>query len=184
MGKQENRTVVLVAFYNEKALGVRYLEAALVRAGYRVSTVFFKRFNSRRPSPVTLGELELLCGAVRRERPLFVGLSVMSSMYLESVCKVMEALERAEVGPLVCGGAFASLKPDYFLCRQAGYVIRLDGEEPIVALARALERGSPRSRSPASAGGRRTDRSAAIRWRWPGSVWGTCCPRWSAAAPA
>lgn len=142
MGKQENRTVVLVAFYNEKALGVRYLEAALVRAGYRVSTVFFKRFNSRRPSPVTLGELELLCGAVRRERPLFVGLSVMSSMYLESVCKVMEAL------------------------------------------ARALERGSPRSRSPASAGGRRTDRSAAIRWRWPGSVWGTCCPRWSAAAPA
>ena len=46
-------TVVLVAFYNKKALGVRYLQAALEGAGYRVRTVFYKDFNSVRPSPTT-----------------------------------------------------------------------------------------------------------------------------------
>ena len=52
-------TVVLVAFYNKKALGVRYLQAALERAGYAVRTVFYKDFNSVRPSPTTQKELEL-----------------------------------------------------------------------------------------------------------------------------
>ena len=46
-------TVVLVAFYNKKALGVRYLQAALERAGYAVRTVFYKDLNSVRPSPIT-----------------------------------------------------------------------------------------------------------------------------------
>ena len=41
MAQGEKGTVVLVAFYNVKALGVRYLESALTRAGYRVATVFF-----------------------------------------------------------------------------------------------------------------------------------------------
>ena len=34
--------VVLVAFYNKKALGVRYLETALEGAGYVVHTIFYK----------------------------------------------------------------------------------------------------------------------------------------------
>lgn len=32
--------VMLLAFYNTKALGVRYLEGALERAGYQVQVVF------------------------------------------------------------------------------------------------------------------------------------------------
>lgn len=43
------RKVMLVAFYNKKALGVRYLETALVQGGYDVRTVFFKDFNSVTP---------------------------------------------------------------------------------------------------------------------------------------
>ena len=34
--------VMLLAFYNTKALGVRYLEGALERAGYQVQVVFYK----------------------------------------------------------------------------------------------------------------------------------------------
>lgn len=143
MDRQENRSVVLVAFYNEKALGVRYLESALTQAGYQVTTIFFKRFNSRNPSPATRRELELLCQTVRQAEPLFVGLSVMSSMYLDSVNQVMGALAEEKLGPIVCGGAFASLEPAYFLRRQARYVIRLDGERPIVALAEALRLKTP-----------------------------------------
>lgn len=141
MAQGEKGTVVLVAFYNVKALGVRYLESALTRAGYRVATVFFKRFNSRAPSPATAEELELLCRRVRREKPMLIGLSVMSSMYLDSVCAVLDALGEKDLGPVACGGAYASLEPEYFLRRGVPYVIRLDGEGPVVQLADALREG-------------------------------------------
>lgn len=138
----ENRQVILLAFYNTKALGVRYLERALERAGYQVQLIFYKEFNSRAPAPTSQKELDLLCQEIRRKRPLFIGLSVMSSMYLETVDRVMEAL-RARCGeiPLVCGGAFASLFPSYFLKQGAEYVIRGDGEIPLVRLADRLRVG-------------------------------------------
>lgn len=74
-------TVMLVAFYNKKALGVRYLETALKRAGYRVVTVFYKDFNSIRPKKTTEQELALLREQIEKENPILIGLSVMSSMY-------------------------------------------------------------------------------------------------------
>ena len=46
------KTVILIAFYNKKALGVRYLQTALENAGYRTIIVFFKDFNSKHPQPV------------------------------------------------------------------------------------------------------------------------------------
>lgn len=49
----QRETVVLVAFYNGKALGVRHLEGALTQAGWRMVTVFFKQFNSQAPAPAT-----------------------------------------------------------------------------------------------------------------------------------
>ena len=56
----DKKTVVLIAFYNTKALGVRYLETALHKAGYAVKTIFFKGFNSQNPKVATEKEIELL----------------------------------------------------------------------------------------------------------------------------
>lgn len=136
----EQKTVVLVAFYNVKALGVRYLETALRQVGWKVATVYFKRFNSRAPSPATAEELALLTGLVAREKPVFVGLSVMSSMYLETVEQVARALKGAGE-TVVCGGAYASLEPKRLLTMGSDYVLRLDGEKSIVALAETLKKG-------------------------------------------
>ena len=86
----ERRQVILVAFYNKKALGVRYLEAALERAGYLVTTIFYKDFNSVHPQPSTRREMELFLQVVREKQPLLVGLSVMSSMYLDTVYQLMD----------------------------------------------------------------------------------------------
>ena len=69
---------------------------------------------------------------------MLIGLSVMSSMYLDSVCAVLDALGEKDLGPVACGGAYASLEPEYFLRRGVPYVIRLDGEGPVVQLADAL----------------------------------------------
>ena len=136
----DKKTVVLIAFYNTKALGVRYLETALLGAGYAVKTIFFKGFNSQNPKVATEKEIELCAEEIRRADPLFVGLSVMSSMYLESVellCKKLGTLGY----PLVFGGAFASMFPKRFLDLGGSYVIRADGEIPMVKLANAMTAG-------------------------------------------
>ena len=134
--------VVLVAFYNTKALGVRYLETALKKAGYRVVTVFYKTFNSIHPSKTTQAELALLVDKIRSAQPVMVGLSVMSSMYLDTVELVIDAINSEFDLPIVHGGAFASMFPERFLRREGrDFVIRTDGEHAICALADAVRTG-------------------------------------------
>ena len=142
-----NKNIVLIAFYNTKALGVRYLETAMKKAGYSVKTIFFKGFNSQNPKVATEKEIELCAAEIVRANPLFVGLSVMSSMYLESVEKLTEKLKTLGI-PLVFGGAFAAMFPDRFLNMGGEYVIRGDGEIPMVKLANAMLDGSDVSENP------------------------------------
>ena len=133
--------VALVAFYNKKALGVRYLSAALRRDGYEPSVVFFKDFNSVRPAMAEAADLDLLVAELRRIRPLFIGLSVMSSMYLESVYAVLARLREERLAPIVCGGAYATMFPERLIERGADYVLRSDGEINMLRLADALRSG-------------------------------------------
>ena len=134
--------VVLVAFYNKKALGVRYLETALEQAGYVVHTIFYKDFNSVHPTPTTPAELELLRQEVEQAHPVLVGLSVMSSMYLDTVYRVMDALAPLHI-PLACGGAYATMFPQPLLEHGARFVIRSDGEIALFRLVHALVSGGP-----------------------------------------
>lgn len=135
------KTVVLVAFYNIKALGARYLEAALKKAGYHVVTVFYKDFNSINPRPTTQTELNFLKEIIEKEKPVMVGLSVMSSMYLETADKVIETVKSTNI-PIVCGGAYATMFPDRFLDKGVDFVIRADGEISICQLADALSKNT------------------------------------------
>lgn len=140
--------VLLVAFYNQKALGVRYLESALTREGHSVRVVYYKDFNSLHPKPTTKAELDLLCREVERWKPDLMGLSVMSSMYLDTVNAVLEALQGRFSIPIVCGGAFATMFPAYFLDRGVDLVLRGDGEIPLCRLAEAVVNGLPYERVP------------------------------------
>ncbi len=137
----QTETVSLVAFYNAKALGVRYLESALQRAGYHVNTIFFKSFHSVCPTPCTERELDLLCEELKKHRPVMIGLSVMSSMYLDTVRAVMTRLQKEQIATVVCGGAFASMYPQKLLEYGASYVIRSDGERAVCRLAQAISKG-------------------------------------------
>ena len=134
--------IMLVAFYNKKALGVRYLEGALLRNGHAVRTVYYKDFNSLHPRQTTRAELELLKNEVADYAPDMIGLSVMSSMYLDTVNAVVEMLRSSFPTPIVCGGAFATMFPGYFLDRGVPFVIRSDGEAAICRLADAVANGT------------------------------------------
>ena len=137
---EQKKTVVLIAFYNVKALGVRYLETALEKGGYRVKVIFFKGFNSQDPEVCTAREVELCVEEVAKENPVYVGLSVMSSMYLESVELLCDGLRKTGI-PMIFGGAFASMFPDRMLNLGGTYVVRADGEIPMVKLANAIAAG-------------------------------------------
>lgn len=137
---EQKKTVVLIAFYNVKALGVRYLETALEKGGYRVKVIFFKGFNSQDPEVCTAREVELCVEEVAKENPVYVGLSVMSSMYLESVELLCDGLRKTGI-PMIFGGAYASMFPDRMLDLGGTYVVRADGEIPMVKLANAIAAG-------------------------------------------
>jgi anaerobic magnesium-protoporphyrin IX monomethyl ester cyclase len=140
----EKDPVLLIAFYNKKALGVRYLERSLIKSGFRVYVLFMKNFNSRRPEPVRQDELQLLKELVERLRPGLIGLSVMSSLYLDAVETVNTFLKKEFRVPVVWGGVYASMFPEQCL-EHADFVLRGECEEAIVELADALLGGKDHS---------------------------------------
>lgn len=132
-----DRPVLLIGFYNKKALGVRYLEQALTAAGYDTVLVFFKDFNSVKPQPATEKELDLLKELILKVNPGIIGLSVMASLYLETVYKVNDMITSNFKIPLVWGGVFPTLFPEKCL-KYADYVIRGEGEQAICELVHAV----------------------------------------------
>ncbi len=133
----EKKSILLIAFYNKKALGVRYLEKSLVRAGHKVFILFLKHFNSKRPDPVNSKELLLIKDLVKKLEPGLIGLSVMSSLYMESVITVNSFLRKHFDIPIVWGGVYASMFPEKSLT-YADFVLRGECEEAVVELADAV----------------------------------------------
>lgn len=134
--------VLLISFYNQKALGIRYLENALKNAGFSVNLVFFKGFNSENPEKCTQAELDLLRDFIKTTKPEMIGLSVMTSLYLETVYAVNDMLRENFDIPILWGGVYPTLFPEKSL-EHADYVIRGEGEETIVELAGAVLSKTP-----------------------------------------
>lgn len=136
MGKD----VLLIGFYNEKALGVRYLANALNAGGYNAHTLYFKEFNSVNPSKASEKELDLLEDLIDKVKPSYIGLSVMSSLYLESVYLVNNRIREKFNIPIIWGGVYATLFPEETL-KHGDYVIQGEGELPLIELLDTLEEG-------------------------------------------
>lgn len=136
----ETHQVVLIGFYQEKALGVRYLANAVRARGYEVHIVFFKGFQSRNPTTATQRELQLLGELLERVEPCFVGLSVMSSLYLETVLQVSRCVRAHTKAPVGWGGVFATLVPE-LAARHCDMVLRGEGERTLPDLLDRLTAG-------------------------------------------
>jgi radical SAM superfamily enzyme YgiQ (UPF0313 family) len=135
-----DRDILLIAFYNQKALGVKYIAEALKRTGYSPHILMFKAYNSTNPRAVSDTELKLLSQLIDRIKPGFIGLSVMSSLYLESIIKVHKHIKNVCDCPVIWGGVFGTLFPERCLA-YADFVIRGEGEEAFAELLNTLETG-------------------------------------------
>jgi anaerobic magnesium-protoporphyrin IX monomethyl ester cyclase len=132
-----NGSILLVSFYNQKAIGVRYLERALISSGYKVDIVFFKGFNSVKPAIPTKMELEMLKGVIDKVNPSIIGLSVMSSLYIEAVHMVNSYIRNNFSQKIVWGGVYPTLFPEKCL-EYSDFVIRGEGETAFIELIDAL----------------------------------------------
>ncbi|MBQ4123207.1 B12-binding domain-containing radical SAM protein [bacterium] len=133
----ENNKVLLLTMYNEKAPGVRYLANYLVKNGFDTKIVFLKG-NIYETQPVTKEEINILKELIKKEKYLFIGLSILSSFTLNEIKKIIDIIRKEISAPLVIGGAYPTImhKECAKLC---DIVLRGEGEIPIVKLAKALQ---------------------------------------------
>lgn len=131
--------VVLIGLYNSKALGVRYLSAELKEKGYPVSIIFFKDFNSLNARSPSEQEYELLINKLKELSPDMIGLSVMSSLYLDAAKEMSQRMKAAfPQVPLLWGGVYATLFPKEGL-EYCDYLMRGECDEAIIDMVEALE---------------------------------------------
>ncbi|MDR1669708.1 MAG: B12-binding domain-containing radical SAM protein, partial [Oscillospiraceae bacterium] len=136
----QNLRVLLINFYSPKSLGLRFLERALSAAGFDVTVLYFKNFHSTHPQKPTETEKKLLLDFLAQYNPLFVGFSVMSSLYLEAVEDVARLVREQIKAPLVWGGVYATMFPERCL-KHCDYVLRGEGEGAVTELAQRLKSG-------------------------------------------
>ena len=135
------KKVILIDFYSDGSYGLRYLQNALEHSGYTVKIVFLKKYNESFPKKVTEAEHILLKELIKSEKPLLVGISLLTSFYVELVKQVTGYIKELGI-PQVGGGIFATLSPE--VCIEfVDYVIRGEGEDAIIELANALYKGKP-----------------------------------------
>lgn len=118
------------AFRKHPPFGILFVGRALLDAGFRVRVVHPER---DRPAA--------MAAAVKEERPLFVGLSVMATPLLLEDIEISKMLKAAGV-PVVWGGIHPSMAPETALAADyVDYILTGEAEESAVEFARALREG-------------------------------------------
>lgn len=133
-------TVLLIGFYSEKALGVKYIANSLKKVGYIPHILLFKGYNSKIPDKINETEFNLFHNLIEKIKPDYIGLSVMSSLYLESILEVNLFIRSNFNMPVIWGGVYSTLFPERCL-EYADYVIRGEGEEATAELLNTLNAG-------------------------------------------
>lgn len=130
---------LLIALYNCKGLGVRYLSSVLKRRGYPCTILFLKSFqahNMRKPSET---EYALVNEVIAREKPDLIGISYMCTFHREVIEELTRRL-RARGHRVVWGGVCATLFPEQAL-EHVELVVRGEAEDAFPELVDALAHG-------------------------------------------
>jgi len=88
-----------------------------------------------------------VAAAVARERPDIVGISALFSPYYREVLSCAAAIRKLLKIPIVVGGSHVSCAPETILASpHVDFVIRGEGERPLVELLKAWQQGGPYDR--------------------------------------
>lgn len=152
--------MVLIALWDEHALGVRALSGALRRAGHDCTVIFFclhvdfqYQEQAAAEKKISLGcvactqqELDLLVESVKKHRPQLIGISLISLLLPAAKVLTDKLREALPETPIAWGGIEPTLSPETAL-EHADLVCVGEGEPGILELARALDEGTLFSRT-------------------------------------
>ncbi|NLY89882.1 MAG: B12-binding domain-containing radical SAM protein [Firmicutes bacterium] len=131
---------LLIGLYDYNHLGLRYLSSRLKSGGYEPGLFFVKGFaghKTREPSP---SEYRLLAAKAQELAPDLIGLSVMSSLYLQVAVDLTRILREATGVPVLWGGVHPTLFPEESL-KCADFVLRGEGEDALLEFCDLLSTG-------------------------------------------
>ena len=132
--------IVLVSLYNTESYSVRTLHAALAKAGFNVTTLFFKeRGPNNTYNKCSPREIEFLAEQIIHFDPAMVGISVMSAFF-ELASEITKKIKMQSPALVLWGGIHPTIRPDQCLS-VADAVCLGEGEKAIAELAEKASRG-------------------------------------------
>jgi len=135
-----SNAIVLISLYDIDSFAIRTLHAVLKRAGFNVNSIFFKRENlNNTMNPPTGDEIKTLTKLVKEFKPLFVGISVRSTLF-KLACEITKEIKKEVNTLVVFGGIHPTIRPEQCI-RVADIVCIGEGEGLIVELAKRLSKG-------------------------------------------
>ena len=137
--KKDN--IVLISLYDLDSLSVRTLHAVLTEKGFEVHSIFFKCQDSDNTMDYpTENDIKALIKLVKDHDPLFVGISVRSTLFKLSA-RLTNEIKKAIDVLVVWGGIHPTIRP--YQCLEAADAVCVgEGEEAIVELAEELSAGN------------------------------------------
>lgn len=136
-GEPKQFNVILIAIYSVENSGLRYLSAALRRAGFQVDLIFLRDWVNNKLEMPSAQELELVFKIIADKQANLVGIGFISSL-LPMVKELTKALKKRFSDLPVCwGGIHVTAVPEGALdC--ADYLCLGEGEAPLIDLCEAL----------------------------------------------
>lgn len=132
--------VILLTIYSVENSGVRYLSAALKRAGFQADIIFLRDWINNRLEMPSKQDLELVFKVIRSRGANLIGIGFMSSL-LPMVQKITSELhEQFPDIPVCWGGIHPTSAPEGCL-DYADYICQGEGEAPLIDLCQNLFEG-------------------------------------------
>ncbi|MFC1632332.1 B12-binding domain-containing radical SAM protein [Candidatus Omnitrophota bacterium] len=136
----QQNNIVLISFYELDSFSVRILHTILKKAGFAVTSIFFKRLNMNNTmNRPTTAEIDALIELIKERQPLFVGISLRSPFF-KLAAQITSAIKKRLKGLVVWGGVHAIIRPAQ--CIEFADIVCIgEGEEAILELANKLSNG-------------------------------------------
>jgi anaerobic magnesium-protoporphyrin IX monomethyl ester cyclase len=144
MIEQKGKVALISVDEYGPSIGVRFLSAALKKAGYETVVIF--AIGKVTPK-VAMGETQVFTEHIHNEiaklveGSLYVGISVVTSTY-HKAREITKQLKSRVATPIIWGGVHAIVKPDECL-ETADMICMGEGEDLVVALADRLRENQP-----------------------------------------
>jgi anaerobic magnesium-protoporphyrin IX monomethyl ester cyclase len=139
--------IVLMTIYSVENAGIRYVSAALQRAGFSTSIIFLKDWVHNRLTMPSEEEFEAALRIIGEQRADAVGLGFMSSLYpmaLEATKRIKARFPRT---PMIWGGIHPTSIPEECIA-DVDYLCVGEGEAAAIDLCTALRDGGDTTQIP------------------------------------